>query len=59
MDWFTAYVIANGQPLSLFGDNLFFDVDFSDVLPGAICAVGDSILEITIELGSCRLKHGA
>lgn len=49
MDWHTARVIANGQSLTLFGDNLFVDWDFAYVQSGAIFALGSAMLEITPE----------
>jgi hypothetical protein len=44
-----AELIANGQPLSLFGDNLFLELDLSfDNLPvGSRLRVGGAILEVT------------
>lgn len=44
-----ALVLANGQPLALFGDNLFFDLDLSEQnLPvGSRLRVGAAILEVT------------
>ena len=49
MDWYTASVIANGQSLTLFGDNLFINLDFAHVQAGAIFSLGNAILEITPE----------
>lgn len=49
MDWHTAKVIANGQSLTLFGDNLFIDWDFAYVQPGTIFVLGNAILEVTPE----------
>jgi len=44
-----ARMIANTQPLTLFGDNLFLDLDLSsDVLPaGTRLRVGEALLEVT------------
>jgi MOSC domain-containing protein YiiM len=44
-----AALIANGQPLTLFGDNLFVDLDISTAsLPcGARLRVGDAVVEVT------------
>jgi MOSC domain-containing protein YiiM len=44
-----AELIANGQPLALFGDNLFLELDLSDAnLPqGSRLRVGNALLEVT------------
>ncbi len=44
-----ARLIANGQPLTTFGDNLFVEIDLSAAnLPtGTRLAVGDAIVEVT------------
>lgn len=44
-----AALIANGQPVTLFGDNLFVDLDLSaDKLPvGTRVRIGGAILEVT------------
>jgi hypothetical protein len=44
-----ARLIANGQPLTMFGDNLFVDLDLSAAnLPtGTRLAVGEAIVEVT------------
>lgn len=44
-----AELIANGQPLGLFGDNLFLELDLSDAnLPhGSRLRVGNALLEVT------------
>lgn len=44
-----AELVANGQPLALFGDNLFVDFDLSDAnLPvGSRLHVGGALLEVT------------
>jgi MOSC domain-containing protein YiiM len=46
-----AELIANGQPIGLFGDNLFFDLDLSEAnLPlGTRVRVGEAVLEVTPE----------
>jgi MOSC domain-containing protein YiiM len=44
-----AEMIANGQPLSLFGDNLFLELDLStaNLPPGSRVRAGEAILEVT------------
>jgi MOSC domain-containing protein YiiM len=44
-----AELIANGQPLTLFGDNLFVELDLSAAsqAPGARFRVGDALVEAT------------
>jgi len=44
-----AEIIANGQPWSLFGDQLFLDLDLSsENLPvGSVIEVGEAVLEVT------------
>ena len=44
-----AELIANGQPLTVFGDNLFVDLDISaaNLPPGARLRVGGAIVEVT------------
>jgi hypothetical protein len=44
-----ASLIANGQPLPLFGDNLFLDLDLStaNLPPGSRVRAGAAILEVT------------
>jgi len=44
-----AGLIANGQPLELFGDNLFLGLDLSvaNIPPGSRVRVGDATLEVT------------
>lgn len=49
MDWHIANVIANGQSLTLFGDNLFIDCSFAHVRSGMRFSLGEAILEITPE----------
>lgn len=44
-----AQLIANGQPLTLFGDNLMVDLDLSvdNLPPGSRLRLGDALLEVT------------
>ena len=52
-----AELIANGQPLPLFGDNLFLELDLSNgnLLPGSRLQVGAATLEVTPKLhNGCR-----
>ncbi|MSS73121.1 MAG: MOSC domain-containing protein [Candidatus Latescibacteria bacterium] len=44
-----AELIANGQPLTLFGDNLFLELDlsFTNLPPGSRLRAGSAILEVT------------
>ena len=52
-----ATLIANGQPLTLFGDNLFLDLDLSqENLPaGTRVQVGGALLEVTpLPHNGCR-----
>jgi MOSC domain-containing protein YiiM len=44
-----AELIANGQPLTLFGDNLFLDIDLSvgNLSVGSRLRVGGAVLEVT------------
>ena len=44
-----ARLIANGQPITLFGDNLFVELDLraSNLPPGTRVKVGDALLDIT------------
>jgi MOSC domain-containing protein YiiM len=44
-----ARLIANGQPLTLFGDNLFLDLDVSgaNLPPGSRVRIGEALLEVT------------
>ena len=44
-----AELVANGQPLTLFGDNLFVDLDISteNLPPGSRLRVGEAIIEVT------------
>lgn len=46
-----AELIANGQPLTLFGDNLFFELDLSaaNLPPGSRLRAGTATLEVTPE----------
>jgi len=55
-----AGLIANGQPLTLFGDNLFLDLDLSAAnLPaGSRVRVGGATLEVTPKPhNGCRKFH--
>jgi MOSC domain-containing protein YiiM len=52
-----AGLIANGQPLPLFGDNLFLDLDLStaNLPPGSRVRAGAAILEVTpVPHNGCR-----
>ncbi len=44
-----AELIANGQPLTLFGDSLFVELDLSaaNLPPGSRLRVGDALVEVT------------
>jgi hypothetical protein len=44
-----AELVANGQPLALFGDNLFLDLDLSaeNLPPGSLVRAGGALLEVT------------
>lgn len=46
-----ARLIGNGQPLALFGDSLFLDLDLSEenLPPGSTLCVGTALLEVTPE----------
>jgi MOSC domain-containing protein YiiM len=46
-----ALLIASGQPLGLFGDNLFFELDLSaaNLPPGSRLRVGQALMEVTPE----------
>jgi len=55
-----AELIANGQPLTLFGDNLFVDLDISkENLPvGTRLRVGEAVVEVTpMSHDGCRKFH--
>lgn len=52
-----AELIANGQPLALFGDNVFLELDLSTTnLPlGSRVAIGGALLEVTLKMHKgCR-----
>jgi len=52
-----ALMIANGQPLELFGDNLFLDLDISaaNLPPGSQVEIGEVLLEVTpLPHNGCR-----
>ena len=56
-----AELIANGQPLTLFGDNLFLDLDLStpNLPPGSRVRVGAAVLEVTTKPhNGCRKFSG-
>jgi hypothetical protein len=56
-----AELIGNGQPLTLFGDNLFVDLDLSaENLPvGTRIRVGDAVVVMTAEPhNGCKKFHG-
>jgi hypothetical protein len=46
-----AELVANGQPLALFGDNLFLDLDLSaeNLPPGSLVRAGGALLEVTLQ----------
>ena len=56
-----ATLIANGQPMGLFGDNLYFDLDLSaENLPlGTRVKAGGAVLEVTPEPHNGCLKFKA
>ena len=56
-----AELIANGQPLALFGDNLFLDLDLSiENLPsGSRVAIGGALLEVTPKMHKGCKKFAA
>ncbi len=56
-----AETIANGQPIGLFGDNLFFDLDLSESnLPvGTQLRAGEALLEVSPEPHDGCLKFKA
>lgn len=61
MQFDVAGLIANGQPLPLFGDNLFLDLDLStENLPaGSRVRVGGAILQVTpVPHNGCRKFRG-
>jgi MOSC domain-containing protein YiiM len=56
-----AELIANGQPLTLFGDNLFVDLDLSaqNLPTGTRLRVGGAVVEMTAEPhNGCKKFHG-
>jgi MOSC domain-containing protein YiiM len=56
-----AELIANGQPLPLFGDNLFLDLDLStdNLPPGSRVRIGKALLEVTpVPHTGCRKFRG-
>jgi MOSC domain-containing protein YiiM len=50
MQFDVAELIANGQPLTLFGDQLFLDLDLSEanLPPGSVLRAGTVTLEVTL-----------
>ena len=59
-----AELIANGQPLPLFGDNLFLELDLSvdNLPPGSRLRIGGTVLEVTptahTPCGRFRVRFG-
>ena len=56
-----AELIANGQPLSVFGDNLFveFDISAANLPAGTRLRVGEAVVEVTpLPHDGCRKFHG-
>jgi len=56
-----AELVANGQPLVLFGDNLFLSLDLStdNLPPGSRLRVGGAVLEVTpMPHNGCRKFRG-
>jgi len=56
-----AELVANGQPLALFGDNLFLSLDLStdNLPPGSRVRVGGAVLEVTpMPHNGCRKFRG-
>ena len=56
-----AELIANGQPVSLFGDNLFLELDISteNLPPGSRVRAGTAVLEVTPKPhNGCRKFRG-
>jgi len=56
-----AELVANGQPLATFGDNLFVDLDLSarNLPPGTRLRVGEAEVEVTAKPhNGCRKFHG-
>jgi MOSC domain-containing protein YiiM len=51
IQWDVARLVANGQPLELFGDNLFLDLDLSraNLPPRTRLRAGEVLLEVTTE----------
>ncbi len=60
MERAVAELVANGQPLPLFGDNLFLDLDLSreNLTPGSRLRVGGATLEVTpVPHTGCKKFH--
>src|SRR5436309_13581554 len=61
MQFDVAELIANGQPLALFGDNLFLTLDLSteNLPPGSRVRAGGAVLEVTpMPHNGCRKFRG-
>src|SRR5947207_11473591 len=61
MQFDVAELIANGQPLTLFGDNLFLTLDLStdNLPPGSRVRAGGAVLEVTaMPHNGCRKFRG-
>ncbi len=56
-----AELIANGQPLTVFGDNLFVDLDLSEenLPPSTRLRVGEALIEVTIKPHNGCMKFKA
>jgi len=56
-----ASLIANGQPLQLFGDNLFIQLDLSagSLPPGSVVQAGEALLQVTASPHDGCRKFGA
>lgn len=61
METSVAELIANGQPLALFGDNLFVDLDLSigNLPPGSRVTIGGALLEVTTKIHKGCKKFAA
>ena len=61
METSVAELIANEQPLALFGDNLFVDLDLSiaNLPPGSRVTIGDALLEVTTKIHKGCKKFAA
>jgi MOSC domain-containing protein YiiM len=57
MQFDVAHLVANGQPLTLFGDQIFLDLDLSqaNLPPGSVLRAGGATLEVTpLPHNGCR-----